>query len=122
MHRQARVYIKTAFVQLLISLFVSALLLINAGLRWQSGIPALLNLPVRFRAWHYLPLLVLHLSLLIRISGDLIGSGDVRRWGGMLNGLAILLFLIVTVISVWQGRQHASVVRETPIDNSPLLD
>jgi hypothetical protein len=85
-------------------------------------IPALLNLPVRFRAWHYLPLLVLHLSLLIRISGDLIGSGDVRRWGGMLNGLAILLFLIVTVISVWQGRQHASVVRETPIDNSPLLD
>ena len=122
MHRQARVDIKTAFVQLLISLFVGALLLINAGLRWQSGIPALLNLPVRFRAWHYLPLLVLHLSLLIRISGDLIGSGDVRRWGGMLNGLAILLFLIVTVISVWQGRQHASVVRETPIDNSPLLD
>jgi hypothetical protein len=85
-------------------------------------IPALLNLPVRFRAWHYLPLLVLHLSLLIRISGDLIGSGDVRRWGGMLNGLAILLFLIVTVISVWQGRQHAAVVRETPIDNLPLLD
>jgi hypothetical protein len=42
-------------------------------------IPALLNLPVRFRAWHYLPLLVLHLSLLIRISGDLIGSDDVRR-------------------------------------------
>jgi len=78
--------------------------------------------PVRFRAGHYLPLLVLHLSLLIRISGDLIGSGDVRRWGGMLNGLAILLFLIVTVISVWQGRQHAAVVRETPIDNLPLLD
>jgi hypothetical protein len=36
------VYIKTAFVQLLISLFVGALLLINAGLRWQSGLNVLL--------------------------------------------------------------------------------
>jgi hypothetical protein len=42
MHRQARVYIKTAFVQLLISLFMGALLLINAGLRWQSGLNVLL--------------------------------------------------------------------------------
>ncbi len=32
MHRQARVYVKTAFVQLLISVIVGALLLINAGL------------------------------------------------------------------------------------------
>jgi len=42
MPRQARVYIKMAFVQLLISLFVGALLLINAGLRWQSGLNVLL--------------------------------------------------------------------------------
>jgi heme/copper-type cytochrome/quinol oxidase subunit 1 len=42
MPRQARVYIKTAFVQLLISLFMGALLLINAGLRWQSGLNVLL--------------------------------------------------------------------------------
>jgi ABC-type enterobactin transport system permease subunit len=42
MHRQARVYIKTAFVQLLISLFIGALLLINTGLRWQSGLNVLL--------------------------------------------------------------------------------
>ncbi|MDW8144739.1 MAG: hypothetical protein RMJ48_00320 [Roseiflexaceae bacterium] len=32
MHRQARVYVKTAFVQLLISVLAGALLLINAGL------------------------------------------------------------------------------------------
>lgn len=42
MHRQARVYVKTAFVQLLISLFIGALLLINAGLRLQSGLNVLL--------------------------------------------------------------------------------
>ncbi len=42
MHRQARVYVKTAFVQLLISLFIGALLLINTGLRLQSGLNVLL--------------------------------------------------------------------------------
>ncbi len=87
-------------------------------------IPALLNLPVCFRTRHYLPLIVLHLSLFIRIGGDLTGSGDMRRWGGMLNGLAILLFLLVTAVSIWQGRQHASVVHEPPIDKltAPKLD
>lgn len=68
-------------------------------------IPALLNLPVRFRTWSYLPLALLHLSLLVRIGGDLAGSGDVRRWGGMLNALAILLFLGLTALSIRQGRQ-----------------
>lgn len=68
-------------------------------------IPTLLNLPVRFGAWHYLPLALLHLSLFVRISGDLAGSGDVRRWGGMLNAMAILLFLGVTALSIWQGRR-----------------
>ena len=42
MHRQACVYVKTAFVQLLISLFIGALLLINTGLRLQSGLNVLL--------------------------------------------------------------------------------
>lgn len=68
-------------------------------------IPALLNLPVRFRTWSYLPLALLHLSLLVRISGDLTGVGDVRRWGGLLNALAILLFLGLTALSIRQGRQ-----------------
>ncbi|MGQ9550140.1 MAG: hypothetical protein ACUVSY_03380 [Roseiflexus sp.] len=42
MHLQARVYVKTAFVQLLISLFIGALLLINAGLRLHTGLNVLL--------------------------------------------------------------------------------
>ncbi|GIW03295.1 hypothetical protein [Roseiflexus sp.] len=71
-------------------------------------IPALLNLPVRFGVWSYVPLVLLHLSLLMRIGGDLAGLGDVRRWGGMLNATAIMLFLGLTALSVWQGRQTPS--------------
>ncbi|MCS7287565.1 MAG: hypothetical protein NZ699_00380 [Roseiflexus sp.] len=71
-------------------------------------IPALLNLPVRFHDRSYLPLALLHLSLLVRIGGDLMGSGDMRRWGGMLNAVAIVLFLGSTALSIWQGRRMPS--------------
>ena len=42
----------------------------------------------------YVPLLLLHTSLLLRVVGDLIGWWPGRQWGGLLNALAVLLFLI----------------------------
>jgi hypothetical protein len=42
----------------------------------------------------YVPLLLLHASLLLRVVGDLIGWWPGRQWGGLLNVLAVLLFLI----------------------------
>lgn len=68
-------------------------------------IPALLNIPVAFSNANYIPLIALHLSLLMRTAGDLAGAGDLRRWGGMLNALAIVLFLVLTAASVRRGRQ-----------------
>lgn len=59
-------------------------------------VPALLQIPLTFSRWSYLPLVALHLSLLVRLAGDLTGLADVRRWGGMLNAAAILLFLALT--------------------------
>ena len=41
----------------------------------------------------YAPLALLHLSLAVRVSGDLLGSNPVRMWGGLFNAIAILLFL-----------------------------
>lgn len=73
-------------------------------------IPALLGLPVRFSRWSYLPLALLHLSLLLRIAGDLANLTDPRRWGGMLNAVAILLYLLVTAVSVARGRRASSSV------------
>ena len=42
----------------------------------------------------YVPLLLLHASLLLRVVGDLIGWWPGRQWGGLLNALAVLLFLL----------------------------
>jgi hypothetical protein len=41
----------------------------------------------------YVPLVLLHASLLLRVSGDLGGWWPGRQWGGLLNALAVLLFL-----------------------------
>jgi hypothetical protein len=42
----------------------------------------------------YVPLLLLHASLLLRVVGDLLGWWPGRQWGGLLNALAMLLFLL----------------------------
>jgi hypothetical protein len=69
-------------------------------------VPALLKLPYRFSRWSYLPLALLHASLLVRVAGDLAGMAAVRRWGGMLNAVAILLFLLLTAASIIRGRRR----------------
>lgn len=67
--------------------------------------PAILGVPINFRPMFYIHLVLLHLSLIIRITGDLINQFEVRRWGGFFNELAILLFLIMTVHSI--VKKHA---------------
>lgn len=63
-------------------------------------IPALLNLPVRFSGWTYVPLGLLQLSLLLRVAGDLLPVIEWRRWGGMLNAVSILVYLFMTAIII----------------------
>ncbi|HSB03018.1 MAG TPA: hypothetical protein VLE49_20375 [Anaerolineales bacterium] len=62
--------------------------------------PAILGVPITYRPIFYVQLILLHLSLLIRILGDLANQVDVRRWGGFLNETAILLFLATTIYSI----------------------
>jgi hypothetical protein len=45
-----------------------------------------------YRPALYVPLLLLHASLLLRVVGDLMGWWSARQWGGLLNALAVLLF------------------------------
>jgi hypothetical protein len=54
--------------------------------------PALLRLRIPFSGSFYVPLVLLHLSLLLRVWGDLALWPSGRQWGGLLNTLAILLF------------------------------
>jgi hypothetical protein len=52
----------------------------------------------------YVPLLLLHISLLLRVVADLQGWGAGRQWGGLLNALAVLLFLLTLAWGLLRGR------------------
>lgn len=67
--------------------------------------PSVLGLPVAFHARAYLPLALLHASLAARILGDFAGWVELRRWGGLLNALAILLYLGFTLVAVLQAKR-----------------
>ncbi|MFQ5614479.1 MAG: hypothetical protein ACE5H9_20345 [Anaerolineae bacterium] len=65
--------------------------------------PAVIGKEVPFAGRFYAHLLLLHVSLLARVIGDLAGWLPARQWGGLLNGVALLLFLANTVRSVRQA-------------------
>jgi hypothetical protein len=67
--------------------------------------PAILGVPIQFYKAFYGHFLLLHLSLLLRIIGDLTNQAEVRKLGGLFNEFAILLFLIMTVVSILKGRE-----------------
>jgi len=66
--------------------------------------PAVLNLTVEYRPVFYLPLAVLHASLLLRIAGGLAGFFWARHWGGLFNAIAVLLYLGIMIAGQISGR------------------
>jgi hypothetical protein len=69
--------------------------------------PGILGVPVTFSRAFYSQLVLLHLSLLLRISGDLFSNQVIRQWGGLLNEITILLFLGMTARSLLKARGKA---------------
>lgn len=63
-------------------------------------VPALTGRAVQFGRHFYLPLALLHASLLMRIAGDHADALAIRRWGGLLNEIALLVFLIILATAV----------------------
>jgi hypothetical protein len=70
--------------------------------------PAILQLQIIFQPAFYLHLLLLHLSLSVRVAGDMASAPGIRQWGGLLNEVAIVLFLVTTGYAVWKGRGMAT--------------
>jgi hypothetical protein len=68
---------------------------------------AVLGLPLSYKPRFYAHLALLHLSLLLRVWGDLSGWMDGRRAGALLNVLAVLLFLANTAYSICASRAKA---------------
>ncbi len=67
--------------------------------------PAVLELDMPFSPRMYVPLIILHTSLLMRLLGDLVITPEWRLWGGMGNGVAIALFLLNILYTVRRARR-----------------
>jgi hypothetical protein len=75
--------------------------------------PSVLRVPVPYRPRYYAHLILLHVSLVIRIAGgDLAGNNDLWKLGGILNELAIVLFLLSTIAAVVGARSRAELIGE----------
>lgn len=70
--------------------------------------PAVLRRPLPFRRSFYLHVGLLHASLALRVAADLSGALALRRWGGLLNVVAVLLFVLVTAAAVARGEGPAA--------------
>jgi hypothetical protein len=66
-------------------------------------LPAATGRPLPYRPYFYSHLIALHAALLLRVAGDLAAQPDLRLWGGLLNAVAILLFLANTVRAMRSG-------------------
>ncbi|ANP73121.1 hypothetical protein [Cryobacterium arcticum] len=83
-------------------------------------LPAVLRRPLPYRPIMYLPAALLHLSLLARVLlGDAYGWPVLVQWGGIVNIIAVLLFVGVAVVSVLWGAgvpaRTAPRVARTPV-------
>ncbi|MBZ0292370.1 MAG: hypothetical protein K8L99_07355 [Anaerolineae bacterium] len=69
-------------------------------------IPALTGHSMQFSALLYLPLLLLHSSLILRIASNITPWLPGRQWGGTFNAVAILLYLALTLFLIVLGRMN----------------
>jgi uncharacterized protein involved in response to NO len=72
-------------------------------------LPALVKITLPFHRGFYLPPILLHISLIMRIAGDLLLQQTLRQWGGLLNGVAILLFFFIVIVTVIQNKVKTNV-------------
>jgi hypothetical protein len=68
-------------------------------------LPAIAKIRILYHPIFYLPLLVLHCSLVIRVAGDLLMNQPQRSVGGALNALALALFFMTVVAAVIRSKQ-----------------
>ncbi|RIX44146.1 MAG: hypothetical protein D3M94_15710 [Rhodocyclales bacterium GT-UBC] len=71
--------------------------------------PAVTRIRIPFHASLYIPLILLHISLGLRILGGLGGHDALRQWGGLFNGLVLLSFVATLLM----------LIRRNPERNAP---
>ncbi len=68
--------------------------------------PAVLGLNIQYKPNLYFALIFLHVSLIIRIGGELWGSSEARLWGGLLNVFAVMTYIGLILFNGWRNRQE----------------
>lgn len=69
--------------------------------------PAVLRVAVPYHPVFYVPLLMLHASIALRLAGDASGDWSWRSAGGLLNALALVAFILCMLGAVLRGRRTA---------------
>lgn len=69
--------------------------------------PAVVRVAVPYHASFYLPLALLHLSLIVRLAGDAAAVHEWRSAGGVLNAVALAAFILSTISAVIRGQRAA---------------
>ncbi len=70
--------------------------------------PAVLRVSVPYHPSFYVPLVLLHVSVAIRLIGDASGRFEWTSMGGMLNALALAAFIATMLSAVLRGRRAAA--------------
>jgi len=66
-------------------------------------LPAVTRFAVAYHPVFYAHLVLLHLSLALRLTGDLSGNTELRALGGLLNAVTLLVFVLNTIGGVVRG-------------------
>jgi hypothetical protein len=68
-------------------------------------VPSVMRVPLTYRRSFYAHLVLLHVSLAVRlVGGDAAGDLVLWQWGGVLSGVAIVLFRAATAVAVAASR------------------
>lgn len=71
-------------------------------------LPSVLRVPLPYHPVSYVPLILLHFSLIVRLAGDALADQGVRSMGGMLNAIALAAFILNTIAAVARGQLKKS--------------
>lgn len=68
-------------------------------------VPAVAGIAIEYSPLMYVPVVLLHVSLALRIVADLLLSWHGRQWTGLINVVAVLLFLTVMARSAFRAKR-----------------
>jgi hypothetical protein len=71
-----------------------------------------LSIPLRWSAWLYLPVALLHVTLALRVAGDLIESRPLQLAGSLGNALVFLAFALTAIASSVRPARNPLAIRK----------